>query len=453
MFRFLFSDKKFYRTLVVLALPILVQNFLASSLNMVDTLMIGRLGDNEVAAVGIANQFFFLFNLVGNGAAAGCSIFISQYWGQKDAASIKRVLGFGFFVNLAIGLIFTLTALLIPRLIITLFNRQAVVIDLGEGYLRIVCLSYVFTGVTFLLANALRSVGQAAVPMLVSLAAVLTNAGLNWVFIFGKLGAPAMGVRGAALATLIARVLETALLLALAFRRGSPYRGRLAEFLGFGKELSRKVLGAMGPVVLNEGCWALGFMLYTVAYGFIGDGTRAIAASQIYNSIQNLFMVLCFSMASASLVMIGNRIGAGEEADAKAYARRFTGLAVLVGLVVGAAVIVSAPFILSFFNSSDEVRRAAVAMLRIFGTVLPVRMMNVVLIVGVFRGGGDAAFGLKVEAGTMWLIGVPLAFFGALVLGWPVELVALLVTAEEAAKCAFALVRLHSDKWVRNMTA
>lgn len=437
MFRFLFSDKKFYRTLVVLALPILAQNFLASSLNMVDTLMIGRLGDNEVAAVGIANQFFFLFNLVGNGAAAGCSIFISQYWGQKDAASIKRVLGFGFFVNLAIGLIFTLTALLIPRLIITLFNRQAVVIDLGEGYLRIVCLSYVFTGVTFLLANALRSVGQAAVPMLVSLAAVLTNAGLNWVFIFGKLGAPAMGVRGAA----------------LAFRRGSPYRGRLSEFLGFGKELSRKVLGAMGPVVLNEGCWALGFMLYTVAYGFIGDGTRAIAASQIYNSIQNLFMVLCFSMASASLVMIGNRIGAGEEADAKAYARRFTGLAVLVGLVVGAAVIVSAPFILSFFNSSDEVRRAAVAMLRIFGTVLPVRMMNVVLIVGVFRGGGDAAFGLKVEAGTMWLIGVPLAFFGALVLGWPVELVALLVTAEEAAKCAFALVRLHSDKWVRNMTA
>lgn len=170
----------------MLALPILVQNFLASSLNMVDTLMIGRVGENEVAAVGIANQFFFLFNLIGNGAAMGCSIFISQYWGQKDTASIKKVMGFGLTVNVVISLVFTAAALLAPEFIVRLFNRSEDVVPLSRDYLVIVCLSYLFTGISYMLANALRSVGSAYLPMLVSLFAVLTNTGLNYLLIFGK---------------------------------------------------------------------------------------------------------------------------------------------------------------------------------------------------------------------------------------------------------------------------
>lgn len=414
-----FFDKQFYRTLAVLALPILVQNFLASSLNMVDTLMIGRVGENEVAAVGIANQFFFLFNLIGNGAAMGCSIFISQYWGQKDTASIKKVMGFGLTVNVVISLLFTATALLAPEFIVRLFSR---------------------------------SVGSAYLPMLVSLFAVLTNTGLNYLLIFGKGGFPVLGVRGAAIATLIARVVETLLLLILTFRPRSPFAGKAGEYLRYGKAFACKVMGAMVPVVLNEGCWALGFVLYTVAYGFIGDGTRAIAASQICNSIQNLFMVFCFSSASAALVMIGNQVGAKEEDTAKAYARRFSWLSVLMGMVIGAVVLFTAPAILSLFKVSEEARLAAVAMLRIFGIILPVRMLNVVLIVGVFRGGGDASFGLKVEAGTMWLIGVPLAFIGALLLQWPVELVVLLICAEEIVKCILSLVRLKSNRWIKHVT-
>ena len=447
-----FFDKQFYRTLAVLALPILVQNFLASSLNMVDTLMIGRVGENEVAAVGIANQFFFLFNLIGNGAAMGCSIFISQYWGQKDTASIKKVMGFGLTVNVVISLLFTATALLAPEFIVRLFSRSEEVVPLSKDYLVIVCLSYLFTGISYMLANALRSVGSAYLPMLVSLVAVLTNTGLPYLLIFGKGGFPVLGVRGAAIATLIARVVETLLLLILTFRPRSPFAGKAGEYLRYGKAFACKVMGAMVPVVLNEGCWALGFVLYTVAYGFIGDGTRAIAASQICNSIQNLFMVFCFSSASAALVMIGNQVGAKEEDTAKAYARRFSWLSVLMGMVIGAVVLFTAPAILSLFKVSEEARLAAVAMLRIFGIILPVRMLNVVLIVGVFRGGGDASFGLKVEAGTMWLIGVPLAFIGALLLQWPVELVVLLICAEEIVKCILSLVRLKSNRWIKHVT-
>ena len=414
--------------------------------------MIGRVGENEVAAVGIANQFFFLFNLIGNGAAMGCSIFISQYWGQKDTASIKKVMGFGLTVNVVISLLFTATALLAPEFIVRLFSRSEEVVPLSKDYLVIVCLSYLFTGISYMLANALRSVGSAYLPMLVSLFAVLTNTGLNYLLIFGKGGFPVLGVRGAAIATLIARVVETLLLLILTFRPRSPFAGKAGEYLRYGKTFACKVMGAMVPVVLNEGCWALGFVLYTVAYGFIGDGTRAIAASQICNSIQNLFMVFCFSSASAALVMIGNQVGAKEEDTAKAYARRFSWLSVLMGMVIGAVVLFTAPAILSLFKVSEEARLAAVAMLRIFGIILPVRMLNVVLIVGVFRGGGDASFGLKVEAGTMWLIGVPLAFIGALLLQWPVELVVLLICAEEIVKCILSLVRLKSNRWIKHVT-
>lgn len=452
MFRSVFSDRKFYKTLVVLALPILVQNFLASSLNMVDTLMIGRVGEDEVAAVGVANQLFFLFNLVANGAAAGCSIFISQYWGQRDIPRIRRVVGFGLVVNCAIGLLFTFAALTLPHLLIQLFSRDERVIALGVDYLLVVCLSYLFSGVSFLLAGTLRSVGYAYQPMLVSLFAILINIVFNYLMIFGHGGFPAMGVRGAALATLIARIVETLLLIAFSFRRRSPFAGPVREFFRFGRDFTRKVVGAMLPVVVNEGCWALGTVLYTVAYGFIGDGTKAIAASQIVNSVQNLFMIFCFSTASSALVMIGHQIGAGDRENAIAYSRRFTALAVLLGVILGVVVLSAAPFILSFFKVSEEARLSAIGMLRVFSVIAPARVLNIVLIVGVFRGGGDTSFGLKVEAGTMWLIGVPMAFLGALVFRLPVEGVVALITAEEVVKCILSCIRLKQNKWVRDLT-
>ena len=192
----------FGRTLVTLAVPIVIQNFIVSSLNMADTLMLGSLADpvmaeSAVAAAGVANQYFFLFNLVANGAAAGASVFISQYWGCGDRQSIRRTTGLGLVTNLLIGLLFTLPALLFSGGIIRLFSH--VIVGLGASYLRLVCLSYVFTGVSFLLSNALRSIGRTALPMAVSIMAVGTNIILNWVLIFGKLGAPAMGIRGAAL--------------------------------------------------------------------------------------------------------------------------------------------------------------------------------------------------------------------------------------------------------------
>lgn len=358
----------------------MLQNFIASSLNMFDTLMIGQLGENEVAAVGVANQVFFLFNLVANGAAAGCSIFLSQFWGGGDRRSVHKVVGLGLLMNLCIGLLFTGAACAFPGPIIGLFSDDQAVISLGIEYLLLAALSYAFTSVSFLLAGAMRSVGKAWPPMIISAGAVLVNIALNQVFIFGELGAPAMGVRGAALATLIARVVEMALMLVFCFLPSSPLRGRLREYISFTPAFTGKVLLKTLPILLNESCWAVGTMLYVRAYGHIG--THAIAASQICNTVQNLFMVACFSLASSSLVMIGNQIGAGRREQAVIYSRRFSKLALLVGLILGIAVALSAPAILTLFKVSEQAARAAVAMLRIFSLIAPIRVLNVVLIVG-----------------------------------------------------------------------
>lgn len=444
-----FRDPVFFRTLFVLALPIVIQNLLVSSLNMIDTLMIGRVGESEVAAVGVANQYFFLLQMAINGIASGCSVFISQFWGSGNRAGIHKVLGIGFFSMVAVGIVFTLLGLLIPSQIILLFSRDEAVQAFGRDYLTIVCLSYLPTAISFLLANAQRSVGNALVPMLISFGAVATNTFFNYLLIFGKAGFPVLGVKGAAIATLIARVAECVLLLAFSLRKRCPLRGKIRGYLDFGAAFFRKTYATIFPIVLNEGCWGLGFVLYTVAYGFIG--TYAIAAANITNTVQNLFMVLCLGMASAALVMIGNRIGMGEPDTARRYSRKFTIIAAAIGLLLGIALFACAPLILTFFEISPEGSRAAIAILRIFGVIFAVRMVNTLTIIGVFRGGGDAGYALKLEAGTMWLIGVPLAFFGSCVLRLPVEQVVLLISIEEIVKCVFVLWRLKSGKWLHSM--
>lgn len=444
-----FRDPAFFRTLFVLSLPIVIQNLLVSSLNMIDTVMIGRVGENEVAAVGVANQYFFLLQMGMNGIASGCSVFFSQYWGSGNRSGIYRVLGIGFLSMLAVGAAFTLPALLIPAPIIRLFSRDAAVQALGRDYLLIVCLSYLPTAVSFLLANAHRSIGNAVSPMLISLGAVGINTLFNYLLIFGKLGLPVLGVKGAAIATLIARVAECALLLLFSLRKQCPLRGKGREYLGFSAAFFRKAYATILPIVLNEGCWGLGFVLYTVAYGFIG--THAIAATNITNTVQNLFLVLCLGIASASLVMIGNQIGMGRPETARRYAHKFALIAAALGIVLGAILFACAPLILSFFEVSSEASRAAVAILRIFGVVFTARLLNTLVIIGVFRGGGDAAYALKLEAGTMWGIGVPLAFLGACVFRLPVERVALLICVEELVKCTFVLLRLKSGKWLHPM--
>ncbi len=447
-FKELFSDKKFYKTLFILALPIVIQNLLMTSLNMADTLMVGALGDIPVAAVGIGNQVSFLVQLFMIGIAGGCSVFVAQFWGKKDKKNIKKVVGLGIISSLIVGFIGSLVVLFNIDGIAKLFSKDLVVIAQVNDYLKVVVISYILNAVTLSLAYVLRSMEDAKTPMIISAISVLTNVVLNYIFIFGKFGVPAMGVKGAAIATVIARVVECILLIWVA-SRNEVLQGKFKEFLDFDKKFSIEVYKSVVPILLNDICWGIGNFLYSIAYGQIG--TEAMASVQICTNIQNLFMVLCMSVASASLVIIGNQVGSGREDKAKEYTRKITGLSFLMGILIAVLVILLSDPIIGLFNVSEEVKNSSILMLNIFTFIAPIRIINIVLIVGAFRGGGDASYALKLESSTMWFIGVPLAFIGAMFLNLKVYQVVLLVSIEEIVKFIFTMLRLKSGKWIKSV--
>ncbi|MBU5590457.1 MATE family efflux transporter [Clostridium sp. MSJ-4] len=443
------KDKKFYKMLVTLALPIIMQNLVSSSLNMVDTLMIGSLGESSIAAVGLANQVFFLFTLIMFGINSGSGIFIAQYYGKKDKENIHRVIGIGLMCVIIIGSIFTVAAVAFPSDILRIFTKDSVVINSGRGYLRIVGLSYIINAITLCYAFALRCTRQPKIPMFISIIALVSNTILNIIFIYGKLGVPAMGVNGAAIATLISRIIEFILMIAIVYRGKNIVAGKIKNMLDLSKGFMVNFFKVTLPVIFNETFWALGMTMYSMAYARIS--TEAVASVQIATTVQNIFMVINMGIANAAAVMIGNKIGEREEEEAIRYSKLFSVLSPTVGIVMGTLLIVLAPLILKLFNVSPTTYSDSIKVLRVIGLILPIKFFNSLLVVGILRAGGDTKFSLFLETGSVWLIGVPLSFIGALVLHLPVYGVVALIFIEEIVKSSIGLPRVLSKKWVKNV--
>lgn len=445
----IFNDRKFYSNLFKIALPIMLQYLIVSSLNMVDTLMIGKVGEKEIAAVGIANQYFFFFNILIGGVFSGCGMYISQFWGSRDEKNIRRVVGLGNVLGISLSLIFMVIAIINPEGIIRLFNSDKEVVILGSKYLSIVIYSYIFTAITFNYAFASRCIGNPKLPMIVSAIALGTNTIFNYILIFGHLGFNPMGVEGAAIATLIARIVEVISLISIIYIKNGVLASKKEELLYFKKKFIKKMYRTIGAVVLNEACWGLGTVLYSAVYGRIS--TEALAAVQICNPITNLFMVITFGISNAAIVMVGNKVGANEVEEAKDFAKKFLKLGCGIGILLAGVLALLSPTILSFYSGdiSYEILKSAERILYITSLILTIRTFNIILIVGVLRGGGDAKYGLFVEAFTMWCIGVPVSFLGAFVFKLNVEYVVALITLEEVAKFILGYIRIKRGKWVK----
>ena len=443
------KNKTFYRRLFLITIPIVIQNLIAASLNMLDTLMIGKVGEVELAAVGIANQYYFLYSLIAMGIGAGCGVFIAQLWGKRDKQNIKRALGIGLMVGGIISIIFMAVGILIPEKIMALFNKDTRVIKIGSEYLVIVAISYFFSSITFNYAAALRSIENTVLPMVASFIGLITNGILNYIFIFGKLGVTAMGVKGAALATVIARTTECLIILISVYVNNKVLNAKIKELISPSKKVIDAIYKVTLPIVLNEACWGLGNVTYAAIYGRIG--TRAAASIQICTTVMNLFMIITFGLANASVVVIGNEIGANREDQGKIYAKRISRLTFIISIVLSVVLTVMAKPIISIFNISQAVRLSSLYILYIYSAVLIVKVCNNVLIVGILRGGGDATYGSLLQAFTLWFIGIPLAAFAAFILKFPVYLVVLMTVVEEIIKVVILLRRFHSNKWIHNM--
>ncbi|SHJ31259.1 putative efflux protein, MATE family [Geosporobacter subterraneus DSM 17957] len=442
-------DRVFYKTMMGIALPIALQNLISSSLNMVDTVMIGKLGEKQIAAVGLANQVFFLFILLMFGINSGCAIFTAQFWGKEDILNIRRVMGIALISGIAVSSLFGISAHFMPEKILRAFTRDTAVIFMGSQYLKIVSVSYLITAVSFAYAFASRSIGKAKLPMVVSAVSLLANTGLNYLLIFGKFNFPRMGIQGAALATLIARTIEMILMLGLIYSNKDVLAGTLKEMLSFDYSFFKKVYRTAIPVILNEGFWSLGMIMYAAAYARIS--TEAIASVQIANTIQGVFMVVSMGLGNSCAIMLGNVIGANRQKEAVVYGNTFCILGLIAGALLGIMLVLLSPMILGFFNISSVVYQNTSKILFIMGLFMAFRFFNTVLIIGILRSGGDTKFSLFLEMGSVWILGVPLAFLGALVFKLPVYWVYGLISLEELVKACIGVPRVISKKWVKNV--
>ncbi len=446
----MFSDRGYFRTLLIIAIPIVLQNLIASSLNMLDTVMVGKLGEAEIAAVGVGNQVFLLFNVMIMGLSGGCGIFIAQFWGRKDVKNIRRTMGVSLISGAVIASVFTSVIFLFSTQIVSVFNIDPDVIKHGSVYLKIVSLSYIFTAITFCLANASRSIEKALSPMIVSFIALICNATLNYVLIFGKFGFEPMGVKGAAVGTLISRGLEATILTLYVLKTNDVLIGKLSNLIDFSWDFVRKIYNIVLPVVLNDMFWAFGMVIYSVIYGRMG--TQELAATQIYNTIQNLFTVLVLGVASSALVMIGNQIGSGNEERAKRYGYQFVVLGALIGVTISIVLALSTKSVVGIFDVSNDVRYFTEMILYITSLVLTFKSVSIIMIIGILRGGGDAKYALFVEMISMYGLGIPLALIGAFVLKLEVYWVVALISTEEILKLILVIKRLKTDKWIKNVS-
>lgn len=445
------KEKSFYKKLLIIALPIMIQYFITSCLNMMDSLMIGSLGEEAVAGLGIANQFYFIFNIMLMGTYSGAGVLISQYFGSKDMINIKKIIGISLSIGILLGVSFFITGYVFNENIIMLFDKNPLVVSLGSNYLKIVVISYVFMSFTFAFGISSRSIGQAYVPMMTSAMALLFNIILNYGLIFGKLGMPKLGVDGAAYATVISRFIEMVVMISYIYLGKSPLKSKLSELKSFDKEFFKRTFNVILPVVINEICWGLGFVIYSLMYGKLG--TKAIASVQICLTLQNIFMIILFATANASCVMLGTKVGEGDLKGVKEYSSKFMRITVVLGILMGASICIFAPHILSIYKVSAEVLTSTKYLLYITGFLIPVRFIAVLLIVGILRGGGSSDIALKIELATMWGVGVPICFIGAVILKLPVYQVFAFVGIEEIVKCIGCLIVYKKGNWIKNLTS
>lgn len=445
----LFNDKKFLSTMLALALPITVQTFITSSLNLIDNVMVGRLGETAIASVGLANQYMFVFTLCMFGINSGASIFMSQFWGKKDLKSIKTFLGIDISVGLLASIIFGLGAFLFPKQIMSIFSNDTAVISAGVEYLKIVAISCLFVNFTQGYSSALRSTGQVKLPMYASLIGVGCNAFLNWIFIFGKFGVPAMGVNGAALATTIARLVEMIFIISAVYLKNNIVAAKIKEIMNFNLGNIKTYFVTSWSVIVNELIFSLGMSTYAVAYAKIG--TNAVATMQIANTLNSMFLVLLSAMASAASIIIGNNIGANKEDTAREYSFNIAKLSLIIGFILCIIVWITAPIVLKPFSVTQETYFDTIKILRIMAIFFTLRSYNLVMIVGVFRGGGDTTYAMALQGCTIWFYSVPLSFIGAMVFKLPVEGVFFLISTEEVIKAFLQSRRLKSGKWLRNV--
>ncbi|MFM1581620.1 MATE family efflux transporter [Helcococcus bovis] len=447
-----FSDKIFLRMMLSVALPVSIQFLISTSINMADTVMISSLGGSEIAAVGLVNQFVFFFFVACFGVCSTGSVFFAQYFGDKDINSVRKYLTIIMQFSILIGVIFTVFSLLYPYQIMRILIPDESVINVGISYLRLISLTFLITAISQCFNTVLRSCNRAKEPLLVSIVSFFVNVFFNYMFIFGKFGAPAMGVSGAALGTIIARIVEI-VLLTLMILRHKPGVNLLTptNLLKFESVRIKKYFEIGTTIILAEILWALGQLLFAIAYARIGKD--ATASIQLTNTIQNIFFIIVNAVNTSATVLIGQTLGAGKIEKADRYAKYFLQITSTLGFI-SLSILAGLPHLLMkiYTNIEPHIYAMAISLLIIRGLFIPFRFLNGMLYTGIFRAGGETKIPFLIELSTMWGFAIPMSFIGVLFLKWRIEWIFMIVSLEEFIKFFLILPLYKKKRWLNNLT-
>lgn len=427
----------------------MLQNLIMSSLAIVDMMMVGQMGEVTIAGVSLASQIYFIFSILLFGTTTGTAIFTAQYWGKKDIPAIHRALGLCLLISVGFALILLFVALVLPAATLSIFTTDQAVIAVGTEYLQIVAWSYLLIAISGSFSVLLRSIEQTRAPMMISGLAFILNTGLNYVLIFGNFGFPALGAKGAAVATLISRSIELTLMLAYVYGRRTPLASTLQELNPFQAAFIRRYFKTVSPVLINEIIWSIGYSVISVIFGRMG--TDSLAAYKIVYSIESLAFVAFLGIGNACAVMVGKKIGEGREDMATQYVRWSLMVTLAVAVVLGGIIILAGPLILSGFKVTPETAHLAWLTLIVDMAALWIRGANFCMIIGGLRAGGDTRYTLFTELGTLWFIGIPFSAIGAFFFGLPVYWVLALTLLDEGVKVVIMYFRFRSNKWINRL--
>lgn len=443
------GNSAFYRKLFSLVLPTAFQQFMLAAVNASDALMLGFVAQDSLSAVSLAGQITFVFQLFMGGLTMGTSILAAQYYGKGDMNSIEKIFAYVTKVSFLISAVFFLSSFFTPGLLMRIFTQESQLIAGGAVYLRIVAVSYLFTGISQIYLCVLKNTGFAVKSMVIGSAAVVINIFLNASLIFGLFFFPKMGIAGAALATSVSKLIEMVWVQAESLREKHA-RLHIRFCLSVDRQLVKDYWRYSLPMLGDYLVWGVGFTMYSVIMGHLGND--AVAANSITNIVKNLIVSFCTGLANGGGIIVGNELGMGNLKQAKRYGRILWKMAVLSGVISGLLLAVLSPFIINVTVLSPQAAEYLEWMLILCACYMIAKSINMMTIAGVFPAGGDAKFGLICDTVTMWVFAVPAGFLAAFYFHLPVAAVFLIINLDEVVKVPAAVLHYKKYGWLKNIT-
>ncbi len=452
-----FGDKAFYRMVLTIALPILLQNGITNFVNLLDNIMVGRLGTDAVSAVSIIGQFFFVFNITLFGGVSGASIFGAQFYGKGDMEGLRSTFRFRFMTSMLLMLLAVLILYAFDTPLISLYLHEgdaALSIEntllLAKGYLRILLIGFPPFALSLCYASVLRDIGQTRVPMRASVLAVLINLVLNYLLIFGKFGFPRLGTAGAAIATVISRYVECAVIMLWTHRNQEvcPFIIDAYKSLRVPAALSKDILRCGIPLLTNEILWASGMAMLSQCYSM--RGLSVVAAYSISVTVTNLFNISFIALGGSISIIVGNLLGAGKMQEARMRDTQMVTFSVLVTAAFGIVMTLFAPYFTLLYNTTEEVRILARDIIWISAVFMPMHALSHAAYF-TLRSGGKTFFTFIFDSGFMWLVSIPIAYFISRCTALPMRPMYALVLGVDVIKCVAGILFLKSDMWLNNL--